>query len=86
MANKGVKLATGTKKKTYSSIREAALKVAGETGEPVSRVYMRLYMRYKKLGWKGCTVMTKKARKYTKRSPLLITYQPELCSTQLTLQ
>lgn len=86
MANKGVKVSTGTKKKTYSSIREAALVVAAQTGEPVARVYMRLYMRYRKLGWKGVTAVSKKARRYNKRAMLQIAYQPGHGGEVLTLQ
>ena len=86
MANKGVKISMGTKKRTFPSIREAAMKVAGETGEPVSRVYMRLYMRYRKLGWKGVTAVGKKARRYNKRAMLQLTYQPGHGGEVLTLQ
>lgn len=44
----------------FKSIKAAAEAVAKQTGEPVGRAYMRLYMRKRagKLSWK-------KARKYT---------------------
>lgn len=44
----------------YPSIKAAAAAVAAKTGEPVSRAYMRLYMR-KRAGMK----LWSKARKYT---------------------
>lgn len=47
----------------YKSIRKAAEAVAAKTGEPVSRVYMRLYMR-KRLGNK----LWSKARPYRQQN------------------
>lgn len=48
----------------FNSIRAMAVKLAAKTGEPVSRCYMRLYMRMR-AGKKAGTAFQKKARKYT---------------------
>lgn len=47
----------------YPSIKAAASAVAKQTGEPVERAYIRLYMR-KRAGKK----LWSKARKYTKQT------------------
>ena len=70
MSRKPVAVPTGTKKKTFRSIKEAA----EASGIP----YMTLYMRVRKLGWKGATAVKRKPRKYTRKPRLLIAYQPEL--------
>lgn len=59
-----VTLSLGTKKKSYPSIKAAALVVASQTNEPVERVYMRMYMRLR-AGKKPVTAVKQKARKYT---------------------
>lgn len=59
-----VQVSTGNKKKSYPSIKAAAAVVAASTGEPVERVYIRLYMRMR-AGEKPATAMKRKARKYT---------------------
>lgn len=46
----------------FKSIRAAAEAVASKTGEPVERVYMRLYMRKRNDAKKP---LWSKARKYT---------------------
>lgn len=61
-----VKLSLGTKKKSYTSIREAAKVVAANTGEPVERIYMRMYMRMR-AGMKPVTAMHKAPRKYVRQ-------------------
>lgn len=47
---------------TFKSIRAAAEAMAAKTGEPVDRVYMRLYMRKRNQAKKP---LWSKARKYT---------------------
>lgn len=83
MANKPVALSLGTKKRTYKSIKQAAMEVTAKTGEPFNRVYMRLYMRYRKLGWKGASAVNRKPRKYNRKPLLMITYQPWVHDQQL---
>lgn len=61
-----IKFTTGTKKKVFNSLKEAARKVAEKTGEPENRVYMRMYMR-RRAGKPAATVMYKPARQYTIR-------------------
>ena len=60
------KISLGTKKKTFNSIMEAAKVVAAQTGEPIERSYMRLYMRMR-VGKKPVTAMKAPARKYVRK-------------------
>lgn len=61
-----VQVSLGTKKKSYPSIMAAAIVAANATGEPVEKVYMRMYMRMR-AGAKAVTAMNKPARKYVKK-------------------
>lgn len=65
----------------YKSIRAAAEAIAAKSGEPVGRVYIRLYMRKRM----GTAKLWSKPRKYTRRVKLvnynpqmLLTYQPKV--------
>lgn len=57
-----VTLSLGTKKKVYKSIKEAAA--------AMNLPYMTVYMRYRKLGWKGVTAAKKPVRRYNKRQEI----------------
>ena len=59
-------ISLGTKKKSYKSIMEAAKTVAAKTGEPVDRVYIRMYMRMRS-GKKVVTAMKQAPRKYERK-------------------
>jgi len=65
-------ISLGKKKKSFNSIMEAAKVVAAQTGEPLDRVYIRLYMRMRS-GKKPVTAMNKAPRKYVRR--LVVTEQ-----------
>lgn len=60
-----VKLSMGSKKKSYKSIMAAAAVIANETGEPLQRVYNRLYQRLY-AGKKAVTAVNKPAREYNR--------------------
>lgn len=62
-----VTLSLGTKKKSYPSIMAAAEATAATTGEPVKKIYMRMYMRLR-AGKKAVTAVKQHARKYVKKS------------------
>lgn len=53
----------------FHSIRDMAASLANKTGEPVERVYMRLYMRMR-AGKKAGTAFQKPKRKYVVSSPI----------------
>ena len=59
-------ISLGSKKKSFNSIMEAAKVVAASTGEPLSRCYIRLYMRMRS-GKKPVTAMKQAPRKYVRR-------------------
>lgn len=61
-----VQLSLGTKKKSYPSIKAAAMAQAQVTGEPVGRVYIRMWKRLN-AGSKPATAMRKAARKYVRK-------------------
>lgn len=58
-----VKISLGTKKKSFKSIMEAAQLVASQTGEPVQRVYIRLWKRLN-AGKKVASAIKTPARPY----------------------
>ena len=59
-------ISLGTKKKSFKSIMEAAKVVAASSGEPVSRVYIRMWKRLHS-GQKVCSAMKQAPRKYVRR-------------------
>lgn len=62
-----VQISLGTKKKSFPSIKAAAIVAAQASGEPVAKVYMRMYMRMR-AGAKPVTAMRKPARKYVRKN------------------
>lgn len=62
-----IAISLGTKKKSFNSIMEAAKVAAAASGEPVERVYIRMYMRMR-AGKKPVTAMKQKPRKYVRKS------------------
>lgn len=61
-----VKISLGTKKKSFNSIMEAAKLQAAASGEPVSRVYIRLWKRLN-AGKKVATAISKAPRVYVRK-------------------
>lgn len=59
-------ISLGTKKKSFKSIMEAAKLVAAQTGEPVQRVYIRLWKRLHS-GKPVRQAVTKAPRPYMKK-------------------
>lgn len=59
-------ISLGKKKKTFNSIMEAAKVVASQTGEPVQRVYIRMWKRLN-AGKKPVTAMKQAPRKYVRK-------------------
>lgn len=61
-----IAISLGTKKKSFNSIMEAAKVAAASSGEPVQRVYIRLWKRLN-AGKKPVTALKQKPRKYVRR-------------------
>lgn len=61
-----IKFTTGSKKKVFKSLKEAARKVAEKTGEPENRVYIRMYMRLRS-GKSAVVAMNKAPRQYNRQ-------------------
>ena len=61
-----VKISLGKKKKSFNSIMEAAKLIAAQTGEPVSRVYIRIYMRMR-AGKPVGSALQRKPRQYVRK-------------------
>lgn len=62
----------------FKSIRAAAESIAAKTGEPVNRVYIRLYMRKRNGAKKPLWSKPRKYNRKPKAPLLLLTYQPEI--------
>ena len=61
-----VKISLGKKKKSFNSIMEAAKLIAAQTGEPVSRVYIRSWKRLNS-GKTVASAMKQPPRQYVRK-------------------